>query len=312
MKLPRLNLNQLLVFYYVADEKSITSAAEKLCLSQPTVTSHIKSLERSTKMKLVEINKQRIILTPNGEGLYNYCKEIHSQAIAAERFVEIQTETTLNIGVSPILASVTARAISTMPDIMKPSIKLNLRCIGDPSDLLKHVLDSNIDLAIMPAINSVSYRNDRLRRIRISDGEKLIFYAYASHPLFKKDPIDWQDIAQYPLVIGRDAFLIQKILKDKLAEERVPLPLQLNLTTDSIECCKIIVQDGKSISVALLEDVQSENDIGKLKNIPLPADLWIEIDAVTNRGIIVSNIIQHFIISIKNSFNNHTQLTSHS
>ena len=51
----KLDLHSLVVFYYVASEESITTAAERLCLTQPTVTYHIRSLEKNTGVKLLDI-----------------------------------------------------------------------------------------------------------------------------------------------------------------------------------------------------------------------------------------------------------------
>ena len=227
MKIPRLNLYQLIVFFYVANDRSITSAAEKLCLSQPTVSSHMQSLEKSTGLKLIEIIKKRITLTSNGEALYRYCKEIYNQAIAAERFVELQTESILNVGISPILVSSVARAVSNISNKTNLSAKINLHCGGASTDLVKSVLESKIDIAIVPFFDN---KSDKLGHIRISDGETLFFYASNNHPIFKNDQIEWIDLCNYPLIIGQDAHLIQRILTDKLSAESIRLPLQLNLT----------------------------------------------------------------------------------
>ena len=72
MKILNLDANQLIIFYYVAKEESVTLAAEKLCLTQPTVTYHLKALERYAGVKLFNIKKQRFCLTEAGEGLYKY------------------------------------------------------------------------------------------------------------------------------------------------------------------------------------------------------------------------------------------------
>jgi len=64
----RLDLHSLIVFYFVANEESITAAAEKLCLTQPTVTYHIRSLERNVGLKLLDIRRQKVSLTQAGTG----------------------------------------------------------------------------------------------------------------------------------------------------------------------------------------------------------------------------------------------------
>jgi DNA-binding transcriptional LysR family regulator len=61
MTVLNLDAHQLIIFYYVAKEESVTLAAEKLCLTQPTVTYHLKSLERFAGVKLFNIKKQRFV-----------------------------------------------------------------------------------------------------------------------------------------------------------------------------------------------------------------------------------------------------------
>jgi len=58
----KLDLHSLIVFYYVASEESITAAAEKLFLTQPTITYHIRSLERGVGLKLLDVKKQPVAL----------------------------------------------------------------------------------------------------------------------------------------------------------------------------------------------------------------------------------------------------------
>jgi DNA-binding transcriptional LysR family regulator len=76
-KLNNLNPQNLVVFYLVAIEKSLNSAAEKLHFTQPGISYHIRALESYTKLKLLDIKKQRLTLTPAGEGVYKYAKEIY-------------------------------------------------------------------------------------------------------------------------------------------------------------------------------------------------------------------------------------------
>ena len=123
----------------VCNEKSITAAADKLFLSQPTVTAHIKALESSLDAKLVQINRKKLTLTPIGEGLYNYSRDIFQQSMAAERFIEISRESSLNIGVSSLLVQKVAVAINAMYAISKKrsqSINIKVRT-GELLTLIK-------------------------------------------------------------------------------------------------------------------------------------------------------------------------------
>lgn len=298
METLKLNLYQLLVFYHVADEKSMTLAAEKLCLTQPTVSIHVKSLEESTRMKLIEIKRKKLMLTPNGEVLYQYCKQIYNHAMAAQRFVDLMTTESLNVGVSPIFISAIARTVHAVTGKVSPSFKVQL-IFGPAASLIRDVADSRLDLAFVPSIDS---EKDSLHHVRLSEGEKLLFFASPDHLAFQKQRIEWQDFGQFEFVMGHDADLIKKMIVDKLADEGIHTPPRINLTANNLECCKKLVKDGESISFALMEDIQDEIKAGNLKTLSLPEDFYIKIDAVFNKDFMASSLIQQFIECARTAF----------
>ena len=298
MKYPNIDTYHLIVFFYVVNEKSITSAAEKLCLTQPTVTNHIKSLENTVGLKLLEVRRKRIYLTPAGEGLYQYAREIYAGAIAAERYVKHLKYSQINIGASPLFVSAIAKSINLLTERLHSSVKVNLQFEAHEK-LIQDVIDSRLDLAVVP---DLGYGANKVHHIRISDGVKLVFYASPIHPLFNKELVEWGDICDYPLLVGHEPFATKKIIPNKLIAEGVATPLNMDLTADNVQCCKILVQNGKSISVAIEEDIEHELREGTLKALPLPNDIWIEVDAVMHSGSIASPLIQHFLSAAKSAF----------
>ncbi len=302
MELLKLNLYQLLVFFHVANEKSITLAAEKLCLTQPTVSIHIKSLEESTHMKLIEIKRKKLTLTANGEVLYHYCMQIYNHAMAAQRFVDLMTTDSISVGVSPIFVSAIARTVHAMSSRIGPSFKVQL-IFGPAASLIQDVMDSRLDLAIIPSVDS---EKDDLNHVRISDGEKLFFFASPDHLAFQKKQIEWQDFCHFKFVMGHDAHLIKKMIIDKLAAEGIHTPPQINLTANNLECCKKLAKDGESISFSLIEDINDEIRAGSLKTLSLPEDFRIKIDAVFNQIFAASPLIQQFINCAKSAFQRDT------
>src|SRR4051812_43255519 len=64
-------LAQLRGFCYAAQAGSISKAAERLFLSQPSVSLQIQALEREFKTTLFERRGPKIALTPDGRTLYD-------------------------------------------------------------------------------------------------------------------------------------------------------------------------------------------------------------------------------------------------
>jgi DNA-binding transcriptional LysR family regulator len=296
--LPKIDIYHLLVFYYVCNQKSITAAANKLFLSQPTVTAHMKSLERSTQTKLFQIDKKKLTLTHTGEGLYHYAREIFRQSMAADRFIEISKESNLNIGVSSLLVLPVARAINSLSKQMLTSVNFEVR-FGESFTLVREVADSNIDVAIVP---NFDFGINNLSHFRIADGVKLTFYASAANPIFQKESVVWADLADYPLIIGTEESPMKKILTNKLVAEGLKSSPQFYLTADNFEFFKTIVKNGNSISFSLYEDIHEDVEKGTLKVLPLPSDILVDIDVITHQSHFSTFLVQEFIASVKNAW----------
>ena len=75
-KLHHLNWNLLRTFLVIAEERSITGAANRLKMQQPTITAALKRLEETLDCQLVLRSSRQFSLTKRGELLQKECVEI--------------------------------------------------------------------------------------------------------------------------------------------------------------------------------------------------------------------------------------------
>ena len=68
--------HKLKVFCTVAETKSFSRASEIIRLTQPAVSLQIQALEEIYETKLFDRSSSTVTLTPAGEILYRYAKEI--------------------------------------------------------------------------------------------------------------------------------------------------------------------------------------------------------------------------------------------
>jgi LysR family transcriptional activator of nhaA len=73
-----LNYHHLLYFWTVVQEGSVSKAAERLRLSQPTVSAQLRQLEAALGDPLFERQGRRLVLTEVGRVAYGYADEIFS------------------------------------------------------------------------------------------------------------------------------------------------------------------------------------------------------------------------------------------
>lgn len=75
-----MDLQKLTYFVAVAESKNFTTAAKNNFISQPTLSKHISELEYELGMQLFARSKHSVYLTPEGETLLPYAKEIVTKA----------------------------------------------------------------------------------------------------------------------------------------------------------------------------------------------------------------------------------------
>ncbi|MEI0737267.1 LysR family transcriptional regulator [Paenibacillus sp. JTLBN-2024] len=103
-----LNLLKLQIIELLEKHHKITTVADLLGLKQPTVTFHMKNLEREFGVKLFDARMGRIILTDAGRALLHYASKINALASEAQRVVndfDTLKQGTLSIGASYVPAT---------------------------------------------------------------------------------------------------------------------------------------------------------------------------------------------------------------
>lgn len=151
-----INFELYKVFYEVANENSISKGANKLMISQPAVTQSIKTLEDELGGKLFIRTPKGVILTNEGQELYNYIKEGMNYFInGTNKFMSLKE---LESGVLNIGSTTTISEHFLMPYLKEyhdkyPNIDINIS--NDLTDnLIKKLRNGTLDVIITAIPNS--------------------------------------------------------------------------------------------------------------------------------------------------------------
>lgn len=146
-----INLDFYRVFYFVAQYRSFTKAAEMLYSNQPNVTRTIKNLEQALGCSLFVRSSRKVQLTPEGEKLFAHIAPAMAQIQAGEDSVLL--ESSLKGGVISIGASEIALDYILLPVLKEfrrlyPQVRLQIYNSTTPQ-AVSALRDRTVDLALV-------------------------------------------------------------------------------------------------------------------------------------------------------------------
>jgi len=143
--------HKLKVFCTVAETRSFSKTSEIIHLTQPAVSLQIQALEEKYETKLFDRSSSTVTLTPAGEILYKYAKEILTLYTSAEKAIGKQT--------GLVKGSLTLGAGSNIGNYILPTLITEFRQTHPKSKIYllvsnsKRVVDllnaGNIDLGLV-------------------------------------------------------------------------------------------------------------------------------------------------------------------
>ena len=150
-----INFELYKVFFEVANEKSISKGAEKLMISQPAVTQSIKTLEAELGGQLFIRTPKGVILTNEGEILYNYISEGMRYFLnGTNKFTSLKKldSGNINIGATTVISE--QYLMSYLKEFHNTYPNININIINDLTDnLIKKLRNGDIDILIVSINN---------------------------------------------------------------------------------------------------------------------------------------------------------------
>ena len=293
---PKVDVHSLMVFYFVAVEGSVTAAAEKLFLTQPTVSYHIKTLENSIGIKLLDIRRQKVTLTQAGTGVFQYAKEIYRNVTDAETYLLSLKESILRVGVTMIFSRIVANAATSFMGVF-PQVKLVERD-ATSDEIAEDVINSKIDVGI---VISTDIDHPKLKITRISSSEKLVLVATSNNLITKKEKVEFSDLYNCPLVAGPPGSVLRTLIHEKFEEEGLTTP-PIIAEVNTVEWGMSLVEGGKCVGIYPERVVARKISEGYLKALPLVNDLSIGVDALVRIDSPRQIFADEFVNCVKTSF----------
>lgn len=199
-----MELRLLRYFSVIAQEGSITAAAERLHITQPTLSRQLKSLEDELGAKLVIRDQRQLTLTPAGRFLQNRADEILQ--LTHDTVTEFESNQSRLFTGRISIGAVEAMGSDTLARVVEgffrrhPLVSFNI--ISGSSDIIIDQLDKGLlDMAILLEPVNIG----RYASLPMPEVENWGFQVSDRSPLAEKSALTRADILSSPLLVpGRD------------------------------------------------------------------------------------------------------------
>ncbi|MFV3381618.1 LysR family transcriptional regulator [Pseudomonas sp. NY15354] len=205
---------ELKAFYMVARLGSITLAAKKLGLSQPTVTTQIRNLESQYAVELFYRGGRRLVLSEEGARLLPMVKALLQQ----EADIEFELR---NSGQAQGGLRIAATAPYYILDLVKifrerlPQVELTVE-IGNSQQVLEMLEDYRVDIAA----SSQLVEDSRLVR-RVLGSDPLVVAVHRNHPLAHREAVSIDALAGHCLLMREPGSTTRKLTERMLEQAGV-------------------------------------------------------------------------------------------
>ena len=218
-----INIKHLKAFIAVAAELHFTKAAEKVCLTQPALSSLIQQLEQDFGVQLVRRHTRQVELTEAGNNFRATAEKL--VADFEQAIYDVKTYKSIRRGRVSI-AAVPSVCRNFLPDILKrfndqyPDIRLNV-IDGAGQDILDAIKDKRIDFGL-----TYTQTNRELEAIPIME-DSLIVVCQKTHRFANLSELTWQDLADEKLIAMDKGTTIRTLIDSMALSQNMKLDIVL-------------------------------------------------------------------------------------
>jgi len=298
-----MDIKQLEAFVYVVETCSFSKAGELLHLTQPTISSHILSLERELNIKLIVRTTKETYPSEAGKLLYNYAKEIlimRENAVQAIRMFSQEMRGTITVAASTIPGQYYLPKILQSFREKYPDIKFNIQ-MTDSTDVVDRITTRTAEVGFSgteidaPKCIYREFADDRLVVITPNE-ERFRRYVGKGFPI--------RQIREEPFISRESGSGTRKETEAFLKELGIQVSeLKTAVEVRSTESIIKMVSEGMGVAVLSKSACEDYQQFGKVlafdfDNITLRRKLYI----IKHKNSILSPIAQVFYDYAKNFY----------
>lgn len=288
-----INLNLLRSFFMIAEERSLTRAAARLSMSQPSVSQALQRLEEQLGCQLVLRDSRRFELTARGQKIYEECDEIFRSVerigqLTQERIVEEFGEVRIQI-ISNLESPLINEALRLYHQ-RHPSVTWVVE-VQNSQDTIKRIQAEKGGIGFCLLSRPVFSLNCELMF-----REEFSVYCGAEHPFFGRKEVEKRELRQESFVSFTCATEGMGLEPMAVLSQSLGLGERISGQSPNLEEVRRMIVAGLGIGILPLTAVHDEVAKGllwplEIKGYPLGADVFL----VTHPEGAYSNAERNFL-----------------
>ncbi len=256
-----MDLKQLQYFIAVIEHMNYSKAAEKLHISQPSLSNAIKKLEQEVGSSLLERNTRNLQLTEAGQLLYERAKVI----LKNMEVLKIEMDEVIVHGTSDLTIGVMESIKHWLPKAIVeykkryPQMKFHLVDILGSKRVKKSLKGYKTHVIITNQL-----MDDEELEVKCLYEERLVAVLPLHHPLATKDLLTIADLSNEPFIISTDGFQTRQDILN--AFEQAGQAINVQFEIERFETAVSLVRENLGITILpenYLQRYNREDDCSK-------------------------------------------------
>jgi DNA-binding transcriptional LysR family regulator len=258
-------LQHLITFCKVVEEGSFTRAAQALNMTQPSVTKQIGALEDHLQVQLFARQGKQVHLTPAGDLVYEYARQIHHLVGECESAVhELRTPGGGHI----TIGCVHTIGMFTLPELLAeyarqhPRVKINVKT-GNNIETITMLLHGEVDLGI----TTTPQVHERLESRPLFE-DPLLVVASPEYAATLEPRLSLSDLARLPVIAYVKGARFR--MTTDLMLEQVGISPNVVMEFDNHEAIKAMARLGFGVALEPASAVEGDLAAGHLVGLSVP------------------------------------------
>jgi len=259
-----MDIQELEAFWWIAKTGSFNRAAEKLYLTQPSVTARIQTLEKELGQPLFERKPRGVRLTDAGRVLLPHAERVLQDLRKAKQAVSDLGSAT---GGTLMVGSALTTSTYALPEVLArfkaafPAVEVAVRT-GRSQQIQQMVLEDTVPLGF---VHSHLVTHPDIEAVPMGS-EAIVLVSYPGHPLAGRPEVTAEQLASEAFITSDRASGYWALVEQFWAHSGIAPRVTMEL--DSIEATKRMVMYG--LGLAMLPQGTIEGELKTRQLIVLP------------------------------------------